>query len=74
LHDVDSVDPPLSNTLHIVETVPDSYKKRNGAYVPFLFFEIQSISYILFNSGTMRRETMLMILIIGLTAGPAVSL
>ena len=29
---------------------------------------------ILFSSGTISRETMLMILIIGLTAGPAVSL
>ena len=40
-----------------------------------LFCCYESATYIIFaKSGTMRSETMLMILIIGLTAGPAVSL
>jgi hypothetical protein len=49
---------------------------KKGAPVfgaPFIFTDA-SKCYILFSSGTMSRETMLMILIIGLIAGPAVSL
>jgi len=41
---------------------------------PFLLLLSSPTYPILFKSGTMSRETMLMILIIGLTAGPAVSL
>ncbi len=53
-------------------------RKKSGLFEAALFVFAGSFRYsayhILLKSGTISRETMLMILIIGLTAGPAVSL
>ena len=56
---------------------PTITKKRLGtiSQTASLFPDCGAASYIILaNSGTISSETMLMILIIGLTAGPAVSL
>ena len=55
------------------------YETKSGKEINFLaayaFQHIKNLFYIIFaSSGTISSDTMLMILIIGLTAGPAVSL
>ena len=72
-----SMDEPPHPAVRIQEGQEQKGRPENPGR-PFCFYlasTAKPATYpILFRSGTMSRETMLMILIIGLTAGPAVSL
>jgi hypothetical protein len=58
----------------LAASIEEQKKERQTSAVPFLSMLAAGYFHIMFNRGTIRSETMLMILIIGLTAGPAVSL